>query len=131
MKLNFTISELLKSDTATRAGIKNIPADIKVFDNMLDLIICCLQPIRNYIGKPVIVSSGYRSQVLNHMVGGVSNSQHLTGCAVDINVQGLTVKELIQKIKGSGVEYDQLIDEGSWVHISYVRSKNRRQFIKV
>lgn len=130
MKLNFTISELLKSDIAEKSGIKNIPSDIKTLDNLMELIISCLQPIRNYIGKPVIINSGYRSPVLNQMVGGVSNSQHLTGCAADFTISGLTIDEVIQKVKGSGVEYDQLIHEGSWVHISYVKGKNRKQFLK-
>lgn len=131
MELNFTISELLKSDVAKRASIKNIPAKAQTFDNMLLLIINCLQPIRNYIGKPVIITSGFRTPVLNQIVGGVANSQHLTGCAADITVPGLSINEVIQKIKVSGVEYDQLIHEGSWVHISYNKGKNRKQYLTV
>ncbi|MCM1003594.1 MAG: D-Ala-D-Ala carboxypeptidase family metallohydrolase [Candidatus Gastranaerophilales bacterium] len=131
MKLNFTISELLKSDVANRAGIKNIPADIKTLDNLMELIVSCLQPIRNYIGKPMVINSGFRTPVLNNMVGGVANSQHIQGYAADFVIQGLTIDEIIQKIKASGVEYDQLIHEGSWVHISYVKGKNRKQFLKV
>lgn len=130
MDINFTISELLKSDTALRAGIKNIPDDPKVFDNLLTLIIKCLQPIRNYIGKPVVITSGYRSPALNQMIGGVNTSQHLSGCAADFIVPGLSIDTIIDKVKGSGVEYDQLIHEGSWVHISYSKVRNRKQFLR-
>lgn len=127
MKLNFTMSELIHSDEAKRYGINNIPNDKQVLDNLLILITECLQPIRDYIKKPIRVTSGYRCKTLNDLptIKGAKNSEHLTGQAADIVVAGMTPKQLIQKIKQSGVEYRQLIDEHScWVHISYSRGNN-------
>lgn len=130
MKLNFTMSELIHSDEATRHKINNIPNDKQVLDNMLTLITECLQPIRNYIGKPMMISSGYRCKTLNELptVGGSKTSHHLSGCAVDFTVKGMTVKEIIEKVKASGVDYCQLINEYNlWCHISYIKGQNRKQ----
>lgn len=129
-ELNFTISELLKSDIAAESGIKNIPADVQTYDNMLTLIVKCLQPLRNFIGKPMIITSGYRSQEVNKKAGGVTNSQHLTGEACDFIIMGLAPQQIIDLIKRSGIEFDQCINEyNQWVHISYSKSKNRKQFL--
>lgn len=129
--LNFSISELCKSEKAKQHGIKNIP-NITQADNMLNLIIYCLQPIRDMLQKPMIISSGYRCPELNKLVGGVSNSQHLEGKAVDFTVPGESVQGIIFKIQTSNIEYDQLIDEyGRWVHISFNKGHNRRQYKKI
>ena len=133
IKLNFTMSELLKSDIAEKYNISNIP-DKQSLDNMLTLIIECLQPIRNYIDKEMIISSGYRSPRLNGhpLINGAQNSQHVTGQAVDFTIKGMTPKQIIEKIKGSGVEFDQLINEHNiWVHISYNKGKNRKQVLEI
>ena len=66
MPLNFKISELIHSDTAIRNNINNMP-DINSLDNMLELIVYCLQPIREKIGKPMIISSGYRNSTVNKL----------------------------------------------------------------
>ena len=131
MNLNFSISELIKSDKAKQHNIKNIPS-ISQVDNMLNLIFYCLQPIRDYLGKPMIISSGYRCPELNKLVGGVSNSQHLEGKAVDFTVPGESVQSIIFKIQTSNIEYDQLINEyDKWVHISFNKGNNRKQFKKI
>lgn len=132
MILNFTMSELLHSDVAEKHNISNIP-DKQSLDNMLLLIVDCLQPIRNYIGKPMIISSGYRSTRLNGhpLINGKPNSQHTIGQAADFTIKGMTPKQIIEKVKASGVEYDQLIDELCWVHISYNKGKNRKQCFKI
>lgn len=133
IKLNFTMSELLKSDIAEKYNIFNIP-DKKSLDNMLILICECLQPIRNYIDKPMNISSGYRSSRLNShpLINGAPNSQHVTGQAVDFTIKGMTPKQIIEMIKRSGVEYDQLINEHNiWVHISYNKGKNRKQILEL
>lgn len=127
MKLNFTMSELIHSDEAKRHGINNIPNDKQILDNLLLLITECLQPIRDYIKKPIRITSGYRCKTLNDLptIRGAKNSEHLTGQAADIVVAGMTPKQLIQKIKESGIEYRQLIDEyGLWTHISYSKGNN-------
>lgn len=130
MNLNFKLSELIHSDTAKQNNIQNTP-DVTSLDNMLNLIVHCLQPIRNKIKKPMIITSGFRCEKLNKLVGGVAASQHLKGQAVDFVISGLTPKQIIEKIKTFGVEYDQLINEyDKWVHISYVKGKNRKQILK-
>ena len=129
--LNFKISELIYSDTAVRKNINNMP-DINSLDCMLNLIVYCLQPIRDKLKKPMLITSGYRNSEINKLVGGASNSQHTKGQAVDFIVKGMTVNQVIEFIIRSGVEYDQLINEyNKWVHISFCQGKNRRQYLKI
>ena len=131
MNLNFSISELCKSDKAVKNNIKNTP-NITQVDNMLNLIVYCLQPIRDYLNKPMIITSGFRCPQLNKLVGGVSNSQHLEGKAADFIIKGETVAGIIFKIQTSNLEYDQLINEyDKWVHISFNKGHNRKQYLKL
>ena len=131
MELNFSIAELLESDTAKLNNIKNVPT-LSAIDNMLRLIFYVLQPLREKLGKPVIILSGFRCAALNAKVGGKPTSQHLTGEAADIKVNGCSASTLFEYIKGSGVPYDQCILEyNQWVHISYRHGKNRRQAFKI
>ena len=128
--LNFTMSELIYSDTAVKNNINNMP-DINSLDYMLNLIVYCLQPIREKLGKAMTITSGYRCTEVNNLVGGVSTSQHTKGQAVDFTVSGYTPAQLVTLIKGYGIEYDQLINEyDQWVHISYVKGNNRGQVLK-
>lgn len=131
--LNFTMSELLHSNIAKKYNISNIP-DKEALDNMLLLIVECLQPIREVLGKPMIISSGYRSARLNGhpLIKGNPNSQHCKGQAVDFTVKGMTPKQIIEKIVASGIEFDQCISEKNcWVHLSYNKGKNRKQVLKI
>lgn len=130
MTLNFKISELIHSDIAIQNNINNMP-DINSLDNMLNLIVLCLQPIRNLIKKPMIITSGYRNQKVNFLAGGKINSQHLNGFAADFKISGMTPNQIINIIKNSNIEYDQLINEyDKWVHISFVKNNNRKQVLK-
>ena len=127
--LNFSITELCHSDIASIYGIPNRPTP-QVCDNLLNLIWYVLQPLRDKLGKPIIVTSGYRSKQLNAhpKIKGANNSQHLIGQAADIKLMGCKPVELWQYIQKSGIEYDQCILEyNSWVHISYNHKKNRKQ----
>lgn len=127
MTLNFKISELIHSDTAVKNGISNTP-DTNSLDNMLELIVNCLQPIRDKLSKPMICTSGFRNNALNKLVGGAQNSQHTKGQACDFVVNGMTPAQVVEFIKNSGVEYDQLINEhNQWTHISYNKGNNRKQ----
>ena len=138
MTLNFSFNELIKSDTAIKKGIKNIPDTVNILDSMLNLIHYCLQPLRNKLKKPMNITSGYRNAQVNKLVGGAVDkdgnptSQHCKGQAVDFVVSGMTPEQICQFILKSDIEYDQLINEyDSWVHISYVKGKNRKQYFKI
>ena len=128
-KLYFSMSELIHSDTALLHNINNMP-DINSLDNMLDLIFYVLQPIRERIQKPMIITSGYRCKKVNRLVGGKETSQHLKGQAVDFIIKGMKSEKIIEEIIKSKIVFDQLIDEKDWVHISFNKKKNRKMVIK-
>ena len=131
MILNFKISELIHSDIAVQNNINNMP-DINALDNLLELTFYCLQPIRDLIKKPMVITSGFRSSKVNFFVGGALNSQHLIGQAVDFKIKRMKPEEIISIIKKSNIEYDQLINEhNKWVHISFSKNKNRKQCFKI
>jgi hypothetical protein len=70
-------------------------------------------------GKATIVNSAYRSEEVNRAVGSKDTSQHRHGCAADIRVPGMTPDEVVQAIKASDLQYDQLIREfDAWTHVS-------------
>jgi hypothetical protein len=130
MNLNFKISELIHSDRAKQKGIDNMP-DMESLDNILDLIYFCLQPIRDLMKKPMIITSGYRNKELNKLICGAENSQHMKGQAADFIIQGVEPSYIVKVIKNSNIPYDQLINEyDSWVHVSYVKGRNRRKDLK-
>lgn len=124
--LNFKISELIYSETAIKNNINNMP-DVNALDCMLELIVNCLQPIRDKIKKPMIITSGYRNKEVNKLVGGASTSQHTKGQAVDFVVKGMSPYQIYMHILNSNIEYDQLILEPTWVHISYKKTGNRKE----
>mgnify|MGYP001138312602 CR=1 FL=1 len=136
--LYFKLSELIHSDTAVKYNINNMPT-VAHLDCMLDLIYYVLQPIREHFGVPVDITGGYRSWALWEKLrklgrNPAKNSQHLCGQAVDFTVRGKNTKEVFNWIKSSKIEFDQLIYEydstgNVWIHISFVKGKNRRQVI--
>lgn len=130
----FTIKELTKSDVAIRKGINNTPSEQEL-KNLVDLVENILDPLREAYGKPIIVTSGYRCDRLNKVVGGSNKSQHKFGQAVDIRTVEDTVEEnkkLYDLIIKLNLPFDQLIDEHNfdWVHVSY-SSKHRKQLLKI
>ena len=137
MKLskNFTLEELIHSNTAERMGIDNVPKDEKVVENLRSLCLEVLQPLRDYVGAPVHINSGYRCPELNMTVGGVKNSQHCRGEAADIRIvspkQGREWAAWIE----DNCRFDQMLLERNkngavWLHVSCKRdaSKNRQSF---
>ena len=112
---NFTIEELIFSQTAARNGIDNSPSEDIIIN--LTRLAWNLQAIRDGLGKPVIVSSGYRCPYLNNAIGGSKTSAHMKGLAADINVPGMTPLDLSIWIAENIPDYDQVIHEfGRWVH---------------
>ena len=141
MKLTekFTLQELIKSQTALRKGINNKPASPDIVVNLQTLCEKVLQPVRDHFGKPVTVNSGYRCPKLNKAIGSSSKSQHTKGLAADIEIPGVSNKELAEYIE-SNLPFDQLILEfyngvdpnSGWVHVSYVDDdKNRKQTLTI
>ena len=115
---HFTLEELTFSETAIRHGLDNTPNEATV-ENLKRLCALILEPVRDIVHKPVHVTSGYRSSVVNSLVGSKVTSQHTHGCAADIKVSGVTPDVLIKAIIGAGLPYEQVIREfDSWVHVS-------------
>ena len=135
--MHFTIEELYASDTAKRLGIDNKPTTQKMI-HLVYLAAYVLEPLRVAMNRPIKISSGYRCEKLNKAVGGVYNSQHLKGQAVDIDIQGDMEfgKRVFNYIKDH-LPFDQLIWEHNaagtyWVHVSFVYpdfGRNRKQVI--
>ena len=121
---HFTLEELTFSDAAQRHGIDNTPND-ETIENLKRLCALVLEPIREIVHKPVQVTSGYRSPIVNSLVGSKVTSQHIRGCAADIKVPGVTPDVLIKAIIGAGLPYEQVILEyRSWTHISVPNDPN-------
>lgn len=129
----FTVNELCKSDTARLRGIDNTPNAIQI-SNMEELIKNVLDPLREAYGNPINVNSGFRCPALNKAVGGAKNSEHMTGCAADIDVHSIQGnKQLFDLIQKLNLPFRQLIDESnfSWVHVSYNKNDIKRQVLKL
>lgn len=124
-----TVNEMLRSQTAEKLNIKNVPNDPIVIEN-LEHTIEQLDKLRILYGHPIFITSGYRCPALNKAVGGKPNSQHVKGQAADLKYD----PELLQFIKDK-FHYDQLIEETSkrskWIHISFNKNGERRQHIKL
>lgn len=136
---NFILNEFIKSNTATSMKINNTPTQDIV--NKLQLL-CekVIQPIRDALGKPIVINSGYRCPKLNKAVGGASTSAHLTGEAADIEIMGMNNYQLACWIRDH-MKFDQLILEyatnldknpnNGWVHVSYKANGNRQQCLTI
>ncbi len=127
---HFTLKELTASDIAARHGIDNTPTSPLILKN-LKILAEGLEHVREVLGKPVIVNSGYRSTMVNTLVGSKPTSQHTKGLAADFICPAFgTPKEIVKKIVSSDIEYDQVILEfDRWVHISFCEEgyKPRKQ----
>ena len=133
MKLsqNLTLVEAIRSETAKRRYIDNTPAGILV-DNLKKTAEKIFQPIRDYFKAPIYVSSMYRCERLNAMIGGTPHSKHITGQAIDIDNDGTDIsnKDIFNYIKDN-LDFDVLIwefgdDSPNWIHCSYVPNLNRK-----
>ena len=127
---NFSLDELTCSQTASRRGLDNTPPP-QVLDNLKSTALR-MEAVRALLGHPILVSSGYRSAAVNAAVGGVANSAHCQGWAVDFICPAFGEPFAIcQAVAASKIEFDQCVQEGTWVHISFAPSMRRQCLTKV
>ena len=133
------LSEVTRSESAKRKGISNEPT-AEHLENFKKLAENIFEPIRNHFNVPIHISSGYRSKALNTSIGGSLTSQHCSGEAIDIDMDGssngVTNKMVFEFIKAN-LNFDQMIWEfgnsnnPDWVHVSYESTgKQRKQILK-
>lgn len=123
---HFSLAEMTRSETASRRGIDNTPPAParRALKRLCEEV---LEPVRLHFGRPVIVTSGYRSPVLNAVIGGALRSQHTLGEAADFTVAGRSNIAVCCWI-ASNLAFDQLIyefGEAGWIHVSW-REAGRR-----
>jgi hypothetical protein len=133
---NLSLKEVTKSNTAIKYGISNQPNELHL-KALKAVATHIFQPIRDHFGKPIHVTSGYRSPELNAKIGGSKSSSHCQGEAIDIDAdltEGLTNRELFDFIR-KNLDFDLLIwefgndYEPNWVHVSYSQEGNRNQIL--
>lgn len=125
LSANFKLSELVETPKGRAAGIANDPPfEIEV--NLERLCKELLEPIRALVG-PLKINSGYRSDAVNKAVGGSTTSAHSFGLAADLNPISGTWKSLMDAIIASGLKYDQIIFEHTWVHVGLLQPKTLAQ----
>ena len=135
LSTHFDLSEFTKSSTAQARHIDNTPNSVQI-ENLRFLCTQVLEPLREKLGT-IVISSGFRSPALNNAVGGVKNSQHMTGEACDIHLPSTAVGQQYFGFLKTLPVFDQLIWERSnprsstyWIHVSVRRNgNNRRQVI--
>jgi uncharacterized protein YcbK (DUF882 family) len=132
---NFTLAEMIKSETALRHDMDNTPGEAEIA-NLKALAENVLQPVRDHFGKGVKVNSGFRHPEVNAKVGGSKTSDHCQGQAADIEIPGVPNADLAQWIVDN-LDFRQVILEfytpgvpdSGWVHVSYVASDNKKQVL--
>ena len=124
---HFSLEELTHSDTATRLDIDNTPT-VEIIDN-LTYLAGELEYVRNILGHPMLISSGFRSHVLNNHLGSKRTSSHTKGLAVDFICPSFgNPSSVVSAIVAANVNYDQVILEfGRWVHLSFHPEHPRNQ----
>ena len=111
---NFSLEELTRTD---HREFDNTPPP-EVVENLKRLA-QFMEQVRSLLGVPIIVNSAFRSKQVNDAVGSKDTSQHRLGCAVDFRCAGLTPDQIVRRIRGSTLAFDQLIREfDRWTHIS-------------
>lgn len=126
---HFTLDEFTLSQTAVRLGLENKPVGQDLAN--LHKTAAGLEEVRALLGVPILISSGYRSVMVNAAVGGARNSQHMTGQAADFTAPAFgSVAEVFSAIKGSAIDYDQcIIEYGRWIHISFTEAPRRQALV--
>lgn len=115
---HFTLEEMVVSETAARQGIANEP-DSSAITRLRRLCQCVLEPLRTKLGKPIVITSGYRSAELNQAIGGSRHSLHQQGRAADIIIPYMSPYEVCQTVLKMQLPCAQIIHEfGRWSHIA-------------
>lgn len=120
MKLteNFSYEELTHTDHREFDNTPN-DAELENLKRMAEF----LEEVRSLLGKPLLINSCFRSELVNNSVGSKSSSQHRVGCATDFRVNGMTPNEVVKAIIASDLNFDQIIREfDRWTHISIPNS---------
>ena len=140
LSTNFTLEKLIHSNNAKQKGLKNEPTQ----DHIENLKLLCeyvLEPVREKIGCPLVISSGFRSEKVNALVGGSKTSQHILGQAADIQIfdKTKTNKDLfdiiVKMVKNNELQVGQVIwefgeDIPNWVHVSLPTSRHRNEIMR-
>lgn len=122
---NLTEHFSLKELTTTNTGYDNTPTNA-IIDNLTTLA-QALEKVRSACeNRPITILSGYRSPDVNAAVKGSKTSAHMQGLAADFIVGGMTLKEIFKTIRESGIAYDQLILEPSWIHIGLAKEPRKQ-----
>lgn len=125
---HFTITEIESSTKAKELGIDNTMPSI-YFGNAQALARFVLEPIRLHFGIPFSPQSWYRCQALNEAVGGSKTSDHMIGAAADVSIPKVSLMALGEYIRDN-LQFDQLILEKSWIHVSYKKDNNRNDVLR-
>jgi hypothetical protein len=124
---HFTLQELCFSSTAVRLGIDNTPREEIV--SHLRVLVRGLERVRALLGHPMHIDSGYRCEALNAAVNGSKTSAHMRGYAADFVCEAFgDPLHIVQAITRSNIAFDQCIQEGTWVHISF-DPRSRREIL--
>ncbi|WJD64311.1 D-Ala-D-Ala carboxypeptidase family metallohydrolase [Pseudomonas kurunegalensis] len=127
---HFTLDEMTVSQLAARDGFDNTPPPQARAN--LQLLCGALEQVRALFDAPIIISSGYRSEKVNQLIGGSRNSQHVQGLAADFTVIEVSPRDTVRRISNSTIAFDQLILEfDRWVHLSVTCDTPRRQVLTV
>ena len=136
---HFELREFVASQTARDHGLDNTPPTEAV-ENLRALCVHTLEPLREALGLPIIITSGYRTKELNRLLVKHSNkSQHMNGEAADFYVgwngpkenapsrRELLIKAFRQIITDDSIVFDQCIIYSSFIHVSHVRSRHNNR----
>ena len=132
---NFSLAEMVKSDTALRHDMDNTPGEVEIA-NLKTLCEKVLQPVRDHFQTGVKVNSGFRHPEVNAKVGGSKTSDHCKGQAADIEIPGVANADLAQHIVDT-YDFTQVILEfytpgipdSGWVHVSYDPANLKKQVL--
>ena len=121
LSAHFSLDEFTQSEVASERGIDNTPPESLL--SVLKYTAENAELVRDFLGQPMHINSCYRCEALNQAVGGVTGSAHLSGYAIDFTCPDFgSPLWIVKALETSGIRFDQVIEEGTWVHISFAPS---------